>query len=261
MLKPVLVVSLVLGSAFAASLRADVRYTMRVEVRDTAADAAGPSNPLLELIRKQLVSVIAPDGAVEYALAASDGGARVEFRNATSGIAAGGVLLAPAGGGSVVLDPASRTYWTVTRATRNPSSSPFVAERPPTRTGEVARISGIRAERVTFSVRLVPGPSSSPLPDDVVDLLQLEGEVWVTDEVRVPRAVTDMVNPMLQLLGLESVVGDRFVVRQVLRGPLLGSHEIETLVTGIDSTPLPPEELRVPEGYREVTRGEAAEKP
>jgi hypothetical protein len=261
MLKHVLVVSLVLGSAFAASLRADVRYTMRVEVRETAVQAADASNPLLELIRKQLVSVIAPGGAVEYALAASDGGARIEFRTATSGIPAGGVLLAPADGGSVVLDPGTRTYWSVTRAIRKPSSSPFVAERPPARTGDVATISGVRAERVTFSVRLVPGPSSSPLPDDVVDLLQLEGDVWVTEEVRVPRAVTDMINPMLQLLGLESAVGDRFVVRQVLRGPLLGSHEIETLVTGIDSTPLPPGELRVPEGYREVTPGEASEKP
>jgi hypothetical protein len=258
MLKRVLVVSLVLGTALVASLHADVRYTMRVEVRETGG-AAEASSPLLPLIRKQLVSVIVPGGVVEYALAAGDAGARIEFRNATAGIPAGGILLAPAEGQSVVLDPAERTYWTVTRASRARPSSPFIAEAPPARTGEAATISGVRAERVTFSVRLVPPPSSSILPDEVLEALQLDGELWVTDEVRVPRPVTDMVNPMLQLLGLETVVGDGFVVRQVLRGPLLGSQEIETLVTGIDSTPLAPEQLRVPEGYRQVTPGEAAE--
>ena len=48
---------------------------------------------------------------------------------------------------------------------------------------------------------------------------------------------------------MNAAVGNGFVMRHVLRGPLLGNQEIESLVVKIDSKRIAPKEMRIPDGY------------
>jgi hypothetical protein len=249
-----IIASLVAAGALAVPLHADIRYTTRVQVRETQAtesQAATPSSPVLGMLRKQMVDLIAPRGSTQIHVAANADAVRLEFPEGTAAIPKGGVLLIRTDGTSVVLDPTTRTYWKVTRG-QSRAQSLLSFEVPPVRTGETKRISGARAERVTFNGRLDLKLSDKPLPPDLVKDLRLEGEVWVTDRIRVPTGVTDIASPALRALGLQTIVGDGFVVRQVLRGPLLGNQEIETIVVDIDSKKIAPDQMRIPDTYKQV---------
>ena len=232
-------------------LHADIRYTTRVQVRETGAEVNPNASPVLPMVRKQIMELIAPNGATEIHLAANADAVRIEFPDGARAIPKGGILLMRTDGTSVVLDSATRTYWKVTRA--QPRSRALLAfDVAPARTGESKRVSGVRAERLTFNGRLDLKASDKPLPPDLVRDLRLEGELWVTDRLRVPPAVIDVASPALRALGVDGAVGNGFVVRQVLRGPLLGNQEIETTVVDIESKKIAPERMQIPEGFRQV---------
>jgi hypothetical protein len=250
--RSVITLGVLLALALAAPLHADIRYTMRIQVRDaTQAPATTPPPALAELLAR-MIEAIVPGGSASYDVAAAEEVVRVQFHQATAEVPKGGVLLLHPDGRTVIMDPASRTYWTGQRLPRR-SESLLVLDGPPTVTGETTKVSGVRAERVTFTGRLELAASpGKPLPTELVDALQVVGEVWATSDVRAPEAITDVINPAARAFGLGAVVGDRFIVRQVLGGPFLAGQALEMVVHGLNSRKVPADLMQIPKDYREV---------
>ena len=238
------------------TVRADLRYSMRVEVRETAQTVTLPDDPIGDFLKKLqqgFLETVAPGGSLEMTFAATDKATRVEYNRAIPGLPKGNALLTMSDGTSVVLDKVERTYRKRSRtqaAVAKPSAlAPQVTSR---RTGEFSTVSGFRAERVTFTVQFdLPAEMRRTLPPGLT-ALTIDGELWITDEVEVPATAIAITARSQRALGLESVVQKGFVVRQTLRGTLLGNREVTSLVSEIDSRPVPPELLRVPDDYREL---------
>jgi hypothetical protein len=252
-----LILACVALALVAAPVHADLRYTMHVEVRDIAPQASRPptfADDILQKLQQGILQAIAPGGSGEASFAATDEALRVQYGQATPTVPRGGVLLKKADGSSVVLDPAERTYRKLPRfrsgVTSRSSLRPEAVSR---RTGEFVTVSGLRAERVAFSIRLnLPAEMLRELPAGLPDAFTLEGDVWVTDQLSVPAPLAAMTSPALRALGLDDIVQDGFVVRQIIRGTLLGPHQVETTVTHIDSSAIQPELLQIPPDYREA---------
>lgn len=257
-LKHTLLASLTLVALAGAPLGADLRYTMRVEVRDSATPApvpAGAVGEFLKRLQQGILQAIAPGGSLQVILAANDEGVRVEYSEATPSVPKGHALLTKADGTSMLVDPIERTYRKLSRLQTGDKKRPsLVTDVKSTRTNEVSTIAGVRAERVTFTTRLdLPEAVLRQLPPEAPRSFTLEGEMWITDQVKAPVTVTEMTNPALQALGLDRVVENGFVMRQIIRGSLLGAREVETAVSAIDGGTIAPELLRLPEGYRELS--------
>jgi hypothetical protein len=232
----------------AVPLQADLSYTMRIEVRK--AGEATLTNPALAGLGEALMQALASSGSSESTFAMSDAGtARIEFAEETAAVPKGAVLLRRSDGTRVVLDPAERTYWMLP-AVRVGSERSVVPDVSVQRTGEVETIAGVRAERVAYTVRLAG--AQGQLPPELAAVMVLDGEMWIASAVKTPEAFRVETNPALRALGLDAVVGDGLVVRQIIRGPLLNGYEIESLVTRLDTDPVAPALLAIPVDYSEI---------
>jgi hypothetical protein len=241
----VLVVTLV------APLQAELRYTMRTEVRKIQVTevASSPFAFLGEL----LVKMIAPEGPVDARFLVGDKGARVEVSQTTFTVPAGAVVLRPPGGDIVVLNQAERTYWKLSLLGAADILSQLNPQVTSTRTGEVATIAGAKAERLTFDVTMnVPVPPGFQLPADFPTTLNASGEMWVADQVVSASALSGALNPLLSLFGLDKLAPTGLVVRQIVRSPLFASYEVEMVATEIGEEAAQPELFQIPAEYREV---------
>jgi hypothetical protein len=246
-----LATSAILVGTLAAPLQADLRYTMRTEVRkvQTTEVASSPFAFLGEL----LVKMIAPEGPVEARFIVGDKGARVEVSQTTFTVPAGAVVLRPPDGDIVVLNQAERTYWKLSLLGAADILSQLYPEVTSTRTGEFETIAGARAERLTFGVTMnVPVPPGLQLPSDFPTTLNASGEMWVADQVASTSTLAGALNPLLTLFGLDKLAPKGLVVRQIVRSPIFGAYEVEMVATEIGEASAPPELFQVPADYREV---------
>ena len=241
----------VLLGMLVAPLRADLRFTMRTEVRKVQATEVAGSP--FAFLGEMFVKMIAPDGPVETRFLVGDRGARVEVSQTTFTLPAGAVILSPPAGDIVVLNPAERTYWKLSMPGGADIFSQLNPQVTSTRTGEFASIAGARAERLTFGVTMtVPVPPGLQLPADFPTTVSASGEMWVADQVASASKVVGALNPLLSMFGLDKLVQNGLVVRQVVRSPIFPTYEVETVATEIGEESAPPELFQIPAEYREV---------
>ncbi len=227
---------------------AQLRYSTHVEMRKL--DVPPPTDPILGMLGA-LVAGRMPNG--DASIVVGHDGARIEFRNAVGPVPAGGMMLLR-GGKVAVIDPAKRTYWT------SPTSAlaSVLAGRTPTvsstRTGEYSVVSGLRAERVTFTWAMdLPLPAGLQLPAGFPTTLTMDGEMWVADQFKAYAAGLNAVTgAMLPGMGTGALAQDGLVVRQIIRSALLAGHELEFTVSDIVEGPLEGNPLAIPEGFTEV---------
>jgi hypothetical protein len=240
----------VLLGMLVAPLRAELRFTMRTEVRKVQATEVAASP--FAFLGETFVKMIAPDGPVEHRFIVGDRGARVEVSQTSFTLPAGTVVLSPPAGDIVVLNPAERTYWKLSL----PGADLFSQLNPQvtsTRTGEFASIAGARAERLTFGVTMtVPVPPGLQLPADFPTTVNVSGEMWVADQIASASKLVGALNPLLSMFGLDKVAQNGLVVRQVVRSPIFPTYEVETVATEIGEESVPPELFQIPSEYREV---------
>lgn len=232
-------------------LQAELRYTMRTEVRkvQTTEVATSPFAFLGEL----LVKMIAPDGPVEARFLVGDNGARVDVSQTTFTIPAGAVVLRPPNGDIVVLNQAERTYWKLSFLGTADILSQLNPQVTSTRTGEFTTIAGAKAERLTFGVTMnVPVPPGLQLPADFPTTLNASGEIWVADQVASASTLAGALNPLLSLFGLDKLAPNGLVVRQIVRSPIFAAYEVEMVATEIGEESAQPDLFQIPAEYREV---------
>jgi TonB family protein len=222
-------------------LRADLSYTMRLEVRPVAI---GPQNPAVAA----LASRVAPlfrliltgrdgAGAVESTGLLGEQGWRAE-RIATPGQAAttGVVSIQRPDRSVLFVNPAARTFWTIPGQAGSPDEAlePSVSY---TRTGAFDMVAGLKAERIDFEIVLKPVDprmADAMASDDVT--LRLTGQAWVAPaSTRYAELAFQTYHRPFGLPWLDQDLRKLgLVVRAVLRGDLLGGFEIEAVLTRAD---------------------------
>ena len=109
-----------------------------------------------------------------------DHGTRVDYAQAYMIVPAGGVTLVTPKGEMIVLDPAKRTFWKMSKPDLSalPGGGPAVTI---TRTGQTETISGIRAERAMLDIHMpLPVPPGSQLPQGLPSDIAMTGDVWLS---------------------------------------------------------------------------------
>ena len=230
---------------------AELRYTVRLETRKVASVAALDSR--LSAIGAKILQAVVPDSPLEMTVIAGDRVARVTWNKALPGLPAGAVLIQRTNGSRIVLDPARQVYW---RAPMPDVTSLPVRDRPvvtwsgsPT-PDPVAGQPGMKS-RVEISIPF-PEARDGMLVTGTPTNLPLHGEIWVTDSfgayaTRQLRAIHG-----LALMGLDVAPDGTLVLRQVLRGPLFGDWEFESIVVAMIEEDLPDTLFVAPPGFKEV---------
>lgn len=236
-----------------APVRAELKYTMRMEAHPSTVPAAAPPNPLLTMLSSFVLGMIAPPGGLEMTVTVGERGTRVEYSQAYTVVPAGGAMVIVPDGSVTVINPAAKTFWKTTRAnglSALASGSPVVAVR---KTGASLVIAGVRADHATFDVKvalpLPPGMQLPGLPPDV----SVSGEAWLADTYKKYAAMGSGIGSLVGSLGLERLSDAGFMMRSLMRSDLFGSQELEAVVTRIAEVTVPAETFLVPADYTEVS--------
>ena len=220
-------------------LSAELKYTMRMQLKPASAPA-GAGNEALAAIGAQVIEMMVPGGSADMTVLTGDRGTRVEANKARVGMPLGSVMLQRPDGSIVVLVPAARTYWKVGAADMG------AIKATTKRTGEYSTISGERVERVTFRFEVPIGADATSAG---VPPIAIEGDAWIAEKYRRYTAVTAKTAPGL---GLAELAQMGLSIRQVMRSPIFGDKEIESVVTRIVEEAAPAALFQVPADYKEV---------
>ncbi len=226
---------------------AELRYTTHVEMRK--AQTTQPVDPMLGMIGAMLASRF-PTGDLKIVVGPA--GQRVEFVNGLGPIPAGGILLLRTGS-TVILNPASRTYWSAPnpRTTLPGGATPTVSSK---RTGEFSTLAGLRAERVTFDLSMnLPLPAGVQLPAGFPTAFTLDGEMWVADQFKAyASSLNAITNALFPGVGTGGLAQDGLILQQVTRSPMFGGNELVFSVTNVIEGPDTADLFQIPPDYKEV---------
>ena len=227
-----------------SSVSAELRFTMRTETRKTKSSE--PPDPFFTKFGEMFATAVAPGGRAETVFIVGDERVRVELGAAIGGLPAGTVILRQADGSTFILNPTDRTYRKTTLETR--TNGLAAADVSSKRTGEFATIAGVRAERVTLAATFDFSKAPQPAPGFPTKVT-LDWQLWVADRFKMPPSMMAVMNPAIQLLGLQKYIQDGLVMRQILRSPLLGGYELESRIVEFSERPVPPQLFEVPGDY------------
>src|SRR4029453_5954134 len=82
--------ALVLVAVASAPLRAELKYTMRMEMKKSDT-ASVPANPMVAMMGEQMMKQMLPNGGTEIIYIIGEKGTRLEYTQAAMGQAAGAV--------------------------------------------------------------------------------------------------------------------------------------------------------------------------
>ena len=249
-----LLAAVVLVLVHAAVAQAELRYVMRSEPRKV--DAAEPANPMIAMGAEMMMKTMFPEGATLTTFIVGPRGTRIEMGSPTAMMPAGTVMLRLADGTAAVLNPVARTYWKwgspEDLAKRSAVLDRMKPEVSVARSGEHDVIAGVRAERVTMTVVMtLPIPPGAQLPPGFDKTLRMTSQMWLTDQYREYAIKSnEMSLPGLPALG--DLAPDGFMMKNVVRGSMFGSYEIESVVTELREQPAAAELFEIPKDFTEV---------
>lgn len=244
-----LIAALVVLGVTTATAHADLRYTMRLEARQSTVPVPAPANPLLPMLGAMVMSVMLPEGPISVVVTTGEKGTRVDYEKAYLIIPAGASMLVRPDGSAVVLNPSAKTFWKLPDAS---ALTVLAGQRPvvtTTRTGDFTDVAGLRAERVGMTVKM-----SLPLPGAPAEI-SLAGDVWIADRYKqFAKSASGPAGPGggLALAGSEQIAALGLPLRSLLRGDLFGGQEVETRVTSIAEVPTAAGLFDVPAGFTEI---------
>jgi hypothetical protein len=249
MIRHIVAAALVAGVSI-VPVSADLRYTMSVMARPSTVASTGPPNPFLAMLGTLVVGTLAPAGGVESTAIIGDAGARFEYDKPYAFVPAGGAMIVHPDGSVIVINPAEKSYWRMTR-----SSAAAAAPAPSItieRTGTFETIAGVRAERAAVDLRVaLPIPKDAAMPGMPADIA-ITAEAWLADDYKKYAAMASSFSAVLGSPGANPLATAGFPMRTIMRGDLFGAQEIESLVLTIGEVTAPPGTFDVPAGFTEV---------
>lgn len=271
MLKTALVgLACLVGSGVAGAQQ--LTYTTHVELRRVESPAQ--ENPILASLYARLGGLIGsgflrrvPGGAIDWRTTLSEEGLRIEANKEVPFLPQGTVQFIHPDASATFVTATTRTYW---RTDAPPESAlartRAAAERlrpsiQSKRTGEIATIAGIRAERVAFTATLNPEGMPSALLIHGPNL-EIAGDIWLAPQYKAETALLSRyaMAPNAVPRIFSEVAADGFPLRMILRGDLFGGYEYEQVVTEISSAATP-SAFQIPADYTEVSRAGPSVQP
>jgi hypothetical protein len=162
MRKALTALSLVL--VISAPLRAELKYTMRMEMKKSET-APPPPNPMLAMMGEQMMKQMLPNGNSEMVYIIGDKGARMEFT-------------AKPDGTLYVMDPQNKTYWkgTIDAAAAQMKAAGIVPEVTVKPTGQSETVAGLKCDVVSYDWKMplpIPEQARASLPPDFPSALTM----------------------------------------------------------------------------------------
>ena len=238
----------------AAPLRAELRYTMRMDMKKSDTAPAAP-NPMMAMMAEQMMKQMLPNGSSEMTYIIGEKGARMEFTQAAMGQAAGSVNIAKPDGTLYVLDPQNKTYWkgTIDAAAAQMKAAGIAPEVTANKTGHSDTIAGVKCDVITFEWKMplpIPEQARASLPPDFPSELKMNGDSCTTAEFgKYAAMVKRGSGGMMTAMGLDKVAQGGIIVRQTLQ--MLG-YEMTSVVTKISEETVDQSLFDVPADYKEV---------
>jgi hypothetical protein len=230
------------------AVNADLRYTLRTEARPSTAPSSTPPNPLFTMLSTIVLGMIAPPGGTEIVVTVGDRATRVDYARAFAIIPAGGAVLVT-DTGTVVLNPAAKTYWKMPKMEAMPGmGTPTLSVK---RTGKFATVAGIRAEHAIIEIKM-PLPAAGATLPGLPPELNMSGEAWFSDAHKKYARPSGALGGFAGSIGLGALDTAGFLMRSVLRSELFGQQELETVVTDLREGAVAPSTFEIPTGFTEV---------
>jgi hypothetical protein len=246
--------ALLFVTAIAAPLRAELRYTMRMEMNKSESAPPAP-NPMLGMMAEQMMKQMLPNGASEMTYIIGEKGARMEFTQAAMGQAAGSVNIAKPDGTLYVLDPQAKTYWkgTIDAAAAQLKAAGISPEVTANKTGHSETIAGLKCDVIAFEWKMplpIPEEARASLPPDFPSELKMSGDSCTTSEYpKYAAMVRRGSGGMMSAMGLDKVAQGGIIIRQTMQ--MLG-YEMKSIVTKISEESVDQSVFDVPADYKEV---------
>src|SRR3954452_17238047 len=253
--------NLLLGACVAAlmtvPLRADLKYTAHMQVQKSATSTEKPANPMLGMMADALLKQMVPGGEADVVYLVGEKGARIEFRQAAMGQAAGTIELVTPDGTLAILNPQQKTYW---KTTVQAAVDGMHAAGVPTpevtakRTGQFETVAGTKCEVVTFDWKMnlpIPEAARASLAPDFPTVLTMTGDGCTTTDQyqKYAEIVAKGANAMMSAMGFDKIAQGGLVLRQKM--DLMG-FEMRSAVTQISEEPAPAGAFEVPADFKEV---------
>jgi Domain of unknown function (DUF4412) len=250
-----LIYAVTIACVCGTSLRAELKYTMKMEAHASTAPAAGPGNPMMAMIGNLVMGTLLPSGTTVTTFIVGEKGTRTEFDKPNGVVQAGGVTLLRPDGTMVVLNPSEKTYWKSKAPDASLMPGGMVPKVTTKATGEMSTVAGIRAERVVIEIHLaLPLPEGMQLPPGVPSELVIASDTWMS---KTYAAYAKLSGGLLGALGVglgldKQSMPEGFMVRSVMRSEIFGDQEIESVVTKIGEEKVAAALFDIPADYKEV---------
>ncbi len=237
-----------------APLRAELKYTMRMEMKKSDT-AAAPVNPMLGMMGEQMMKQFLPNGSAQLVYVIGEKGTRLEYSEAAMGQPAGAVNIVKPDGTVYMLNPQNKTYWksTTDAVAAVMKSSGMVPEVTVKKTGQSETVGGIKCDVVAFDWKMalpIPEQARATLPPDFPTALTMTGDTCTTNEYpKYATMISRGAGGMLAAMGLDKVAQGGLVLRQTLQ--MIG-YEMKSVVTSLTEETVDPSLFDVPAEYKEV---------
>lgn len=248
------VAAVFLVAVVSAPLSAELKYTMRMDMKKSDA-AAAPANPMLAMVGEQMMKQILPGGSTEMVYTIGEKGTRIEFSQAAMGQAAGAINIAKPDGTLYVLDPQNKTYWKTSSeaAAAQMKANGMTPEVTVKKTGQSDTVAGVKCDIVSFDWKMalpIPEQARASLPPDFPTTLTMTGDSCTTsDYAKYAAFVARGAGTMLSTMGFDKVSQGGLIVRQTMQ--MMG-YEMKSIVTQISESAADPSLFDVPADYKEV---------
>lgn len=252
-----LIVTILLAAGGAASLHAELKYTMEMK-QNKIENAPESSNQLLAMMGQQALQQILPNGTAKMIYIVGEKGIRTEFVTGGMGLASGSVSIMKPTGEMFMLTPANKTYWktTVAQAAGMMAQAGITPEVQVTRTGELATVGGLKTEKVTMALSIplpIPPEALSQLPPGFPTTLKMQIDNWIaTERYKEYAAMASKGNSILSSFGIDPTKIDGITMRALMRADIFGPVEIESVITEIGEEAVAASLFEVPADFKLV---------
>ena len=247
--------ALFLVALVSAPLRAELKYTMRMEMKKSESPAAAGANPMLAMMGEQMMKQMLPNGSSELIYIIGEKGSRMEFTQAAMGQAAGAINIMKPDGTVYVLDSQNKTYWKTTTETAaaQMKAAGIAPEVTAKKTGQTETVAGITCEVVAFDWKMplpIPEQARANLPPDFPTALTMSGDSCTTSQYpKYAAAIARGAGGMLAGMGFDKVAQGGLIIRQTMQ--MMG-YEMQSVVTKISEEAVDQAVFEIPADYKEV---------
>lgn len=250
-------VALCLVALVSARVSAELKFTVRMEMKKSEASPAPSANPLLGMMGDSVMKQLVPGGTADVVYWIGEQGARIEFTQAAMGQAAGTVNLARPDGTLIVMNPTAKTYW---KTTSQATMAAMQASGMPTpevtakRTGQFETVAGVKCEVIVFDWKMalpIPEAARASLPPDFPSAVTMTGDSCTASDQyqKYAEIAAKSVGAMLAAMGFDKIAQGGLVLRQTMS---MAGSEMRSNVTQISEEPAAPAAFEIPADFKEV---------